>query len=193
MTAKEIEEANKKPHAVRLTLQEAAAIRAIKANYIASLPTQRLAQPDSSKDKSASSFQDKDSQQEQIEKEKEIQNDATEKARAPKLETFLKINKDLLRTAGSPIERLFLHAASIAVFAIWLVADKLNQQKKIPVELKTDKNRANRQNFRGKTQTEAAKITGKQRPLVALQQKGADFLRGQGLGKGQAKVACRSK
>ena len=121
-----------------------------------------------------------DSGQKQTEKDPQ-QNDETEKAQGSKLETFLKINKDLLSTPGSRIERLFLHAASIAIFAIWLVADKLNQRKKLPVELKTDEDRANRQDFRAKN-----------KPLTELQQRGADLLRGQGLEKGQAKVACRS-
>jgi hypothetical protein len=112
-----------------------------------------------------------DSRQKQTEKDPQ-QNNETEKTQGTKLETFLKINKDLLSTAGSRIERLFLHAASIAIFAIWLVADKLNQRKKIPVQLKTDGNRANRQNFRTKTQARTANIEAN-RPLPRQQEEGA--------------------
>jgi hypothetical protein len=192
-----IDEAGRKNMAVRVPLEVLAALKkeaipsfptvpltreevdAAIAKGIPSSPTVRLAPQGLSRDRPKSSVQNKNKgqsfQQKQIEKEPK-ENNKTKKAQGINLETFLKINKDLVSTAGSRIERLFLHAASIAIFAIWWTAHELNLRKKIPVDLKTDGNRANRQNFRANTQTQAANIKVNQQPLPKLQQKGAGLL-----------------
>jgi hypothetical protein len=171
-----LDEATRRRCCVRVPLKVHAALW---KEGIASLPTVSLARQNFGNDNSTSSSQNKnqgqDFQQRQIKKDPK-ENNKTKKAQGINLETFLKINKDLLSTAGSPIERLFLQAASIAIFAIWWAAHELNLRKKIPVELETDGNRTNRQNFRANTQTQAPNIKVNQQSLPKLQQKGAGLL-----------------
>ena len=179
-----LNEANRRNYAVWVPPKVSAVLReeldAAIAKGIPSLPTTSSSQTKS---------QGQDLQPSQIKKDPKKNNETekdpaeskeTEKAQETKLETFLKINKDLLSTAGSPIERLFLHAASIAVFAISLGRSRVKSAKENSGLTKTDGNRENGQNFRAKTQTQAVNIKVNvevhQPPLEELRQKGADFV-----------------